>query len=77
MKSALPQAELQARLLAIEPFLNAVAIFIMATLFLFWDASRAVYVLLSLAALFLSCPYWQMTYRTAGSIELPRGICYC
>jgi len=57
MKSVLPQAELQARLSAIEPFLNAVAIFIMATLFLFWDASRAVYVLLSLAALVFLVKY--------------------
>lgn len=35
----------------IEPWLNGVSVFILATLFLFWDASRAVYVLLSLAAL--------------------------
>ena len=41
----------QSKLSVIEPYLNALAIFIMATIFLFWDTSRAVYVLLSLAAL--------------------------
>jgi O-antigen ligase len=35
----------------IEPWLNGVSIFILSTTFLWWDASRAVYVLLSLAAL--------------------------
>ncbi len=34
-----------------EPLLNAIAVFILSTTFLFWDASRAVYVLLALAAL--------------------------
>jgi len=34
-----------------EPLLNVIAIFILSTTFLFWDASRAVYVLLALAAL--------------------------
>jgi O-antigen ligase len=51
MNISSPQPELQAKLLVIEPYLNAIAIFIMATIFLFWDASRAVYVLLSFAAL--------------------------
>ena len=45
------QTELRARLSRIEPYLNAVAIFIMATFYLFWDVSRAVYVLFALAAL--------------------------
>lgn len=35
----------------IEPWLNGVSVFILSTTFLFWDASRAAYVLLSLAAL--------------------------
>ena len=35
----------------VEPWLNGISIFILATIFLFWDASRAAYVLLSLAAL--------------------------
>ena len=43
--------------MVIEPFLNALAIFIMATIYLFWDASRAVYVLLSLAALVFLVKY--------------------
>ena len=51
MSTALSQADLRSKLSVIEPFLNAIAIFILATIFLFWDASRAVYVLLSLAAL--------------------------
>ncbi len=51
MNTSLPQPELRARLSGIEPFLNATAIFILATIFMFWEASRAVYVLLSLAAL--------------------------
>ena len=51
MNISSPQPELQAKLSVIEPYLNAIAIFIMATIFLFWDASRAVYVLLSFAAL--------------------------
>jgi O-antigen ligase len=51
MKPRLPQSELLAKLSVIEPYLNATAIFIMAAIFLYWDASRAAYVLLSLAAL--------------------------
>ena len=51
MNSKLSHPELQARLSVIEPYLNAIAVFIMATIFLFWDASRAVYVLLSFAAM--------------------------
>ncbi len=51
MNTSLQQSELQAKLSVIEPFLNAIAVFILATIFLFRDASRAVYVLLSLAAL--------------------------
>jgi O-antigen ligase len=39
------------RLSRIEPLLNAIAVLIMMTLCLFWDFSRAVYVLFSLAAL--------------------------
>ena len=35
----------------LEPWLNGVSVFILSALFLFWDASRAVYVLLSLSAL--------------------------
>jgi len=57
MKTSLAQSELQARLSVIEPLLNAIAIFIMATIFLFWDASRAVYVLLSFAALVFLVKY--------------------
>jgi O-antigen ligase len=57
MNISSPQPELQARLAIIEPYLNAIAIFIMATIFLFWDASRAVYVLLSLAALVFLVKY--------------------
>jgi len=41
----------------IEPFLNAIALFILATMFWFWEASRAVYVLLSLAALVFIVKY--------------------
>ena len=51
MNNSSPQFELQARLSVIEPYLNTVAVFIMATIFLFWDASRAAFVLVSLAAL--------------------------
>ena len=51
MKPGLPQSELLAKLSVIEPYLNAITVFIMATIYLFWDASRAAYVLLSLAAL--------------------------
>lgn len=51
MKNKLPLSELVARSSAFEPYLNTVAIAIMATLFLFWDLSRAMFVLLSLAAL--------------------------
>ncbi len=51
MNISSPRSELPARLPLIEPYLNAIAIFIMATMFLFWDASRVAYVLLSLAAL--------------------------
>ncbi len=40
-----------------EPFLNAAAIFILATIFMFWEASRAAYVLLSLAALVFVVKY--------------------
>ncbi len=50
MNTSLSQSRLRAELSAIEPYLNAIAIFIMATLFLFWDASRAVYMFLSVAA---------------------------
>jgi len=57
MSISSPQPELQARLTVIEPYLNAIAIFIMATIFLFWDASRAVYVLFSLAALVFLVKY--------------------
>jgi O-antigen ligase len=57
MKSKLSHSELQARLSVIEPYLNAIAVFIMATMFLFWDASRAVYVLLSLAAMIFIVRY--------------------
>jgi len=35
----------------LEPLLNGISVFILATIFLYWDASRAAYVLLSLAAL--------------------------
>ena len=51
MFAASPEPELRTRLSRIEPYLNAIAVFIMATFFLFWDVSRAVYVLFSLAAL--------------------------
>lgn len=51
MTTSSPLTELPAKLPVFEPFLNAIAIFIMATMFLFWDASRAVFVLLSLASL--------------------------
>jgi len=57
MKPGLLQSELQSKLSVIEPLLNAIAVFIMATIFLFWDASRAVYVLLSLAALVFIVKY--------------------
>jgi MFS family permease len=57
MKPGLSQAELLARLPVFEPLLNAIAVFIMATIYLFWDASRAVYVLLSLAALVFLVKY--------------------
>lgn len=57
MKTRLRQSELQAKLSVIEPCLNAIAVFIMAPMFLFWDASRAVYVLLSLAALVFIVKY--------------------
>jgi len=46
-----PQPELLAKMSSVEPLLNGIAVFILATIFLFWDASRAVFVLLSLAAL--------------------------
>jgi O-antigen ligase len=51
MNTSSPQSELRAKLSVIEPYLNAIAVFIMATIFLSWDASRAAYVLLSFAAL--------------------------
>ena len=51
MEPCLPQSRLQAKLSVVEPFLNAVAVFILGAMFLFWDASRAAYVILSLAAL--------------------------
>ena len=57
MNTALSQSDLRSRLSVIEPFLNAIAIFILATIFLFWDASRAIYVLLSLAALVFVVKY--------------------
>jgi len=57
MKQSLPQSELLAKLTAIEPLLNAIAVFIMATIFLFWDASRVAYVLLALAALVFLIKY--------------------
>ena len=57
MKTSLAQSELQARLSTIEPLLNAVAVFILATIFLFWDGSRAAYVLLALAALVFVIKY--------------------
>ena len=38
-------------MLRLEPWLNGISVFILSTIFLLWDASRAVYVLLSLAAL--------------------------
>ena len=57
MKNNLSQSQFYEKFSAFEPYLNAVAIFIMATLFLFWDASRAVYVLLSLGAVGLHIKY--------------------
>jgi O-antigen ligase len=57
MNTASSQSDLRSRLSAIEPLLNAIAIFILATIFLFWDASRAVYLLLSLAALVFVVKY--------------------
>jgi len=51
MLSVSSESELRSRLSRIEPLLNAIAVFIMATFYLFWDVSRAVYVLFSLAAL--------------------------
>ena len=57
MNTSSPQPELQAKLSLIEPYLNAIAVFIMATMFLFWDASRAAYILLSLAALVFLIKY--------------------
>ncbi|MCP4469129.1 MAG: O-antigen ligase family protein [Gammaproteobacteria bacterium] len=51
MGNFLPQSKLQARVSGVEPLLNAIAVFILGAMFLFWDASRAAYVLLSLAAL--------------------------
>ncbi len=51
------ESDLRARLSRIEPLLNAIAIVIMATFYLFWDVSRAVYVLFSLAALGLVVKY--------------------
>jgi O-antigen ligase len=57
MNTTLSQSDLRSRLSVIEPLLNAIAIFILATIFLFWDVSRAVYVLLSLAALVFVVKY--------------------
>lgn len=57
MNTSSPQSKLRAKLLVIEPYLNAIAVFILATMFLFWDASRAMYVLLSLAALIFVVKY--------------------
>jgi O-antigen ligase len=57
MKTSLAQSELQARLSTIEPLLNAIAVFILATIFLFWDGSRAAYLLLALAALVFVIKY--------------------
>jgi hypothetical protein len=57
MNTSSPQPELRVKMSVIEPYLNAIAVFIMATMFLFWDASRAVYVLLSLAALVFLVKY--------------------
>lgn len=51
MLSVSSESELRSRLSRIEPLLNAIAVFMMATFYLFWDVSRAVYVLFSLAAL--------------------------
>jgi O-antigen ligase len=51
MTNSLPQSELRRKLLPIEPLLNVIAVFILATIFLFWEASRAAYVLLALMAL--------------------------
>lgn len=57
MNTSLPQSELMAKLSVFEPFLNAIAVFIMATIFLFRDASKAAFVLLSLAALVFLVKY--------------------
>jgi len=51
MTGSVPQIMQAGTMTRIEPWLNGVSIFILATIFLFWDASRAVYVLLSFAAL--------------------------
>ena len=51
MNTSMPRSDSIPGIGAIEPWLNALAIFILATIFLSWDASRGVYVLLSLAAL--------------------------
>ena len=51
MNTSLPQFEPLNRIKTVEPLVNAIAVFILATMFLFWDASRAVYVLFSFAAL--------------------------
>ena len=57
MNALSPQSELQAKLPFIEPLLNASAVFILATIFLSWDASRAVYVISALAAMVILLKY--------------------
>ena len=52
-----PESGLRAWLFRFEPLINAVAVAIMATIFLYWDLSRAMFVLLSLAALVLVVKY--------------------
>lgn len=51
MTSSAEQSDHAGTLSRFEPLLNAIAVFILSTTFLLWDASRAVYVLLALAAL--------------------------
>lgn len=57
MNRRTPQSELMGRIPAIHKLLNPIAVFILATIFVFWDASRAAYVLASLAAMVLLLRY--------------------
>ena len=57
MSTASPESDLRAKLARIEPALNVAAVVIMATVYLYWNLSRAIYVLLALAALVFVARY--------------------